>query len=107
MVTPPVLYWVYLTQDSTDNPRLWMPSEKYDGRVELLDNNPNTSSKSILLKNVQWADSGKYQCKVSVITEGDRFRRRGNDTLLMVYGKYKVLEFSFPNISGSNVLTGR
>ncbi|XP_078108443.1 protein borderless-like [Sander vitreus] len=85
MVTPPVLYWVYITQDGTDNPRLWLPSEKYDGRVELLDNNPNTSSKSILLKNVLWADSGKYQCKVSVITEGDRFRRRGNDTLLMVY----------------------
>ncbi|KAF1388291.1 hypothetical protein PFLUV_G00088660 [Perca fluviatilis] len=85
MMTPPVLYWVYLTQDGTDNPRVWIPSEKYDGRVELLDNNPNTSSKSILLKNVQWADSGKYQCKVSVITEGDRFRRRGNDTLLMVY----------------------
>ncbi|XP_044064235.1 uncharacterized protein LOC122881741 isoform X2 [Siniperca chuatsi] len=84
MLTPPVLYWMYLTQN-TANSRLWIPSEKYEGRVDLLDNNANSFNKSILLKNVQWADSGKYLCRLSIITENDRFRRKGNETLLMVY----------------------
>ncbi|XP_039974423.1 uncharacterized protein LOC120784578 isoform X2 [Xiphias gladius] len=85
MLTPPVLYWVHLTQDK-ENPRLWTPSEKYDQRVELLEKNPNSSNKSVLLKNVQWADNGKYLCKLSITTERHKsFRRKGNETLLMVY----------------------
>ncbi|XP_041798854.1 uncharacterized protein LOC121610688 [Chelmon rostratus] len=85
MVTPPVLYWVYLSED-TENARVWTPSEKYKERVHLLDNDLYSSNKSISLKNVQWADSGKYLCKVSVATKRDeRFRRKGNETLLMVY----------------------
>ncbi|XP_049438693.1 uncharacterized protein LOC125892647 isoform X2 [Epinephelus fuscoguttatus] len=85
MVTPAVLYW-YFTQDGNDNRRLWFPSDEYMGRVNLLETSPNTLNKSIRLKNVQWADSGKYQCKVSVTTEkDDRFRRTGNETLLLVY----------------------
>ncbi|XP_029307847.1 uncharacterized protein LOC115021492 isoform X2 [Cottoperca gobio] len=86
MLTPPVLYWIYLTTDGTDNPRVWIPSEKYEGRVDTLDNNPNTSNKSIRFKNVQWADSGRYLCKLSINTKRDKsFRKKGNETLLMVY----------------------
>ncbi|KAK9514198.1 hypothetical protein VZT92_027681 [Zoarces viviparus] len=86
MVTVPVLYWVYLTQDNADNLRLWPRCEKYEGRVERLDTTRNTSNKSIVLKNVQWADSGKYLCKLSIATERDKsFRRRGNETSLKVY----------------------
>lgn len=93
MVTPPVLYWVYLSED-TENARVWTPSEKYKERVHLLDNDLYSSNKSISLKNVQWADSGKYLCKVSVATKRDeRFRRKGNETLLMVYGKYEFFCF--------------
>ncbi|KAK2844945.1 hypothetical protein Q5P01_011604 [Channa striata] len=84
MLTPPVLYWVYVTH--ADNPRLWIPSEAYEGRIDLLDKSMNSSNKSILLKNVQWSDSGKYQCKLSVTTEREKsFRRKGNETLLLVY----------------------
>ncbi|XP_054478204.1 uncharacterized protein LOC129110079 [Anoplopoma fimbria] len=86
MVTPPVLYWLYVTQDNTNNPRLWVPTEKYEGRVELLDKNRTTSDKSIVLKNVQWADSGRYLCKLSITTHKDKsFRRKGNETSLKVY----------------------
>lgn len=110
MLTPPVLYWVHLTQDK-ENPRLWTPSEKYDQRVELLEKNPNSSNKSVLLKNVQWADNGKYLCKLSITTERHKsFRRKGNETLLMVYGKYKALLFLLCNILlggwGTNIRTG-
>ncbi|XP_031723382.1 uncharacterized protein LOC116394439 [Anarrhichthys ocellatus] len=86
MVTLPVLYWMYLTKNNTDNLRLWPPSEKYEGRVERMDKCRNTSNKSIVLKNVQWADSGKYLCKLSITTERDKsFRRKGNETSLKVY----------------------
>ncbi|XP_068592543.1 uncharacterized protein [Cebidichthys violaceus] len=86
MVTLPVLYWMYSTQDNTDKPRMWSPSEKHEGRFELLDKNRNTSNKSMVLKNVQWADSGKYLCKLSINTERNKsFRRKGNETSLKVY----------------------
>ncbi|KAM6935113.1 uncharacterized protein PEZ65_005536 [Lycodopsis pacificus] len=86
MVTVPVLYWMYLTQGNTDNPRLWPSSGKYEGRVERLDKSRNTSIKSVVLKNVQWADSGKYLCKLSITTERDKsFRKKGNETSLKVY----------------------
>ncbi|XP_070692058.1 uncharacterized protein [Pempheris klunzingeri] len=85
MVTPPVLYWMCSSQN-TDNARMWPISDKYEGRVALLDNNRSSSNKSIILKNVQWADSGKYLCKMSITTEREKsFRKRGNETLLMVY----------------------
>ncbi len=94
IATTPVLYWVYVNDD---NPKLWIPSEQYEGRVDLLDSNLNSSNKGILLKEVQWADSGKYLCKLSITPEGKKsFRMTGNGTLLMVYGKYKVSDFSFP-----------
>ncbi|XP_034384931.1 uncharacterized protein LOC117728233 isoform X2 [Cyclopterus lumpus] len=84
MVTLPVLYW-YLTQNNTDSHRLF-PSEKYERRVELLDKSRTTSNKSIVLKNVQWADSGKYLCKLSITTQrGKSFRRKGSETALKVY----------------------
>lgn len=86
MVTPPVLYWLCLTHNNTNNGRLWSHSEKYKGRVDLLDNDPNSSNKSIVFKNVQWADGGKYLCKLSITTQRDKsFRRKGNETLLRVY----------------------
>lgn len=89
-----ILYWVYL---NNDKPKVWWPSEKYVGRVHLLDSDSKSSNKGILLKEVQWADSGKYLCKVSITAEGKKsFRMTGNETLLMVYGKYEVLHFSFP-----------
>lgn len=89
MIALPVLYWVYVKHP--DNPKLWRPSETYKGRVDLLNENLNSSDKSILLRNVQWADGGKYLCKLSVTTEKDQsFRAKGNETLLLVYGKNKV-----------------
>ncbi|XP_071326502.1 uncharacterized protein [Trachinotus anak] len=86
MLTVPVLYWERLPLDS-ENPRLWSPSGKYEGRVDLLDKSPNSTNKSIILRNVQWADSGRYLCKLSITTERDKsFRRKGNQTYLIVYG---------------------
>ncbi|KAM9851782.1 uncharacterized protein ACBR49_004934 isoform 1-T1 [Aulostomus maculatus] len=80
-----ILYWIHTTSD-TGNSALWLPSQKYRGRVDLLDNNSKSSNKSIRFQKVQWADSGRYLCKVTITTEGDlSFRRRGNETLLMVY----------------------
>ncbi|GAA6220456.1 uncharacterized protein LOC108899596 isoform X2 [Lates japonicus] len=80
MMARPVLYWVY-----NDNEKLWVPSEKYKRRVDLLDSDP-LLNKSIRLKNVQWADNGKYLCKVSVTMAGGKsFRMKGNGTLVMVY----------------------
>ncbi|XP_026226123.1 uncharacterized protein LOC113169156 [Anabas testudineus] len=84
MVKLPVLYWLYAPH--ADNVKVWEPSETYTGRVDLLDQNEKSSNKSILLKSVRWADSGKYLCKLSVFTEKEKsFRRKGNETLLMVY----------------------
>lgn len=93
--TPPVLYWMYLTEGSSDESIVWSYSENYTGRTECLDNNQNSSNKSILFRNVQWADSGRYLCKLSIKNNNKSFRRKGNKTLLMIYGKYKVLDFSF------------
>lgn len=83
----PVLYWV-----DNDNAKLWPPSEKYKERVDLLDQNSKSSNHSIILKNVQWADSGKYVCKLSIITTdtSKRSRIKGNETLLIIYGEYKI-----------------
>ncbi|KAK2909901.1 uncharacterized protein [Channa argus] len=99
MVTPPVLYWIYMTH--ADTRRLWNPSEEYKGRIDLLEKSLNSSNKSILLKNVQWADSGKYQCKLSITTEREQsFRRKGNDTLLTVY---ENLIFNLTNHNASHL----
>uniref|UniRef100_A0A3B4X6Z0 Ig-like domain-containing protein n=1 Tax=Seriola lalandi dorsalis TaxID=1841481 RepID=A0A3B4X6Z0_SERLL len=68
MLTVPVLYWLRLTPGH-ENLRLWRPSVTYKERVALLDKNSNSTNKSILLRNVQWADSGKYLCKLSITTE--------------------------------------
>ncbi|XP_028984493.1 uncharacterized protein LOC114842790 [Betta splendens] len=81
---PPVLYWEHLSH--RDCPKLWPVSEGYKGRVERLDNNSQSANMSILLKHVQWADAGKYQCKLSIHPEKMRsFRKKGNETLLTVY----------------------
>lgn len=86
--SPPVLYWFPSTAD-TNADKLWAPSEKYKERVDLLDKEPYTTNKSILLQNVQWSDSGKYLCKLSVTTtRSKRFRIKGAETSLMVYGKW-------------------
>ncbi|XP_068425868.1 uncharacterized protein [Clinocottus analis] len=84
MASGPVLYW-NLIQNDTDSLRVF-PSDKYEGRVELLDNSRTTLNKSIVLKNVQWADSGKYLCKLSITMEGKQTsRKKGNETSLKVY----------------------
>ncbi|KAK5921994.1 hypothetical protein CgunFtcFv8_019302 [Champsocephalus gunnari] len=85
MQTPPVLYWMYLTEGSSDESIVWSYSENYTGRTECLDNNQNSSNKSILFRNVQWADSGRYLCKLSIKNNNKSFRRKGNKTLLMIY----------------------
>ncbi|XP_060937949.1 uncharacterized protein LOC133014700 [Limanda limanda] len=78
-----VLYWV--TQDAEEH-KLWKPSEIYEGRVQLLDENPKSLNKSIILKKVQWADNRKYCCKLSITTETTKsFRSIGNKTLLTIY----------------------
>ncbi|XP_034467739.1 uncharacterized protein LOC117777218 isoform X1 [Hippoglossus hippoglossus] len=85
LLTVPVLYWVSISQDAEEH-RLWKPSGIYEGRVQLLDENPNSLNKSILLQNVQWADNRKYKCKLSINTEKAKgFRSKGNETLLTVY----------------------
>ncbi|XP_047453655.1 uncharacterized protein LOC125015758 [Mugil cephalus] len=84
--TQPVLYWMYLKQNSTPPPRVWIPSGGYMGRVDLLDN-PDSTNKSIILRKVEWADSGKYLCKLSITSKKEgSFRRKGNETSLMIYG---------------------
>ncbi|XP_060906017.1 uncharacterized protein LOC132983636 [Labrus mixtus] len=84
MSAQPVLYWDHLKGDS-DSARLWPSSKSYKSRVALMDSNEDSFNKSILLKNVQWDDSGKYLCKLSITTEGKKFREQGKPTLLMVY----------------------
>ncbi|XP_038566688.1 uncharacterized protein LOC119897176 isoform X1 [Micropterus salmoides] len=85
MVTLPVLYWVYVTQGPVRT-KVWFPSGRYEGRVDLLDNNANSSNKSIHLKNVHWADSGKYLCKLSMTTQKAKsFRKIGDGTFLLVH----------------------
>ncbi|XP_036930421.1 uncharacterized protein LOC119006140 isoform X1 [Acanthopagrus latus] len=95
MVIPPVLYWAVLPQESDDD-KLWPPSENYKERVDLLDKDLYSPNKSVLFRNVQWADSGRYQCKVSITTKDGRFRRLGNTSLLVVHD---TMTF---NLSGHN-----
>ncbi|KAK1895672.1 Junctional adhesion molecule-like [Dissostichus eleginoides] len=83
--TPPVLYWMFLAEGSSDESIVWSYSENYTGRTECLDNDQNSSNKSILFKNVQWADSGRYLCKLSIKNNNKSFRRKGNKTFLMIY----------------------
>ncbi|XP_029360924.1 uncharacterized protein LOC115045404 [Echeneis naucrates] len=81
----PVLYW-HRIKPGNEHPRLWSPSEEYEGRVALVDDSRKSANKSIILKNVQWADSAQYQCKLSIYTEKEKsFRRKGNETLLVVH----------------------
>ena len=69
-------------------------SDKNKERVQILDDSKNSSDKSILLKNVTWADSGKYLCKLSITTEDNgSCRKNGSESLLIVYGKYKLWDF--------------
>ncbi|XP_044215065.1 uncharacterized protein LOC122987316 [Thunnus albacares] len=81
MMTTPVLYWMYKSKE-----QLVPLSDKNKERVQILDDSKNSSDKSILLKNVTWADSGKYLCKLSITTEKDgSFRKNGSESLLIVY----------------------
>ena len=89
MLITPVLYWMY-----NSTLKVVPSSDKYKERVHTLDNT-NSSDKSILLKNVMWADSGKYLCKLSITTEDQSFRKKGNETLLIIHGKCKVWDFLY------------
>lgn len=84
MVSPPILYWV--NQDGT---KLWPPSDKFQDRVDRMDENEQSLNKSIVFRNVQWVDSGNYLCKLSVLTteRKNRYRIKGNETQLLIYGK--------------------
>lgn len=92
MAIQPVLYWV-----DSNNAKLWPMSAKYEERVDLLDKSVHSSNMSILFQNVQWADSGKYLCKLSVMgaDSNKRSRVRGNETLLLIYGKCKAFRVPF------------
>lgn len=94
----PILYWDHLNSDKPVTwPRLWPITDKYKGRVEPLDKDQSSSNKSILLRNVQWGDAGKYQCKLSYTKGEQNERKRGDGTLLVVYGKNE-LSFNIFNI---------
>ncbi|XP_028280898.1 uncharacterized protein LOC114448865 [Parambassis ranga] len=84
MVTPPILYWSQMMENVT-TAKLWTPSPPYKGRVDLLDTNRSSNNKSILLRNVQWTDSGKYECKMSITTKKSSFRKKGRKTALVVH----------------------
>lgn len=85
-----ILYWENLGMDF-DQAKLWPPSENYQGRVERLNQNKNSANMSILFKNVQWADTGSYLCKISLLNPetNKRHRIKGNTTVLLIYGKKK------------------
>ncbi|XP_071376456.1 uncharacterized protein [Centroberyx affinis] len=87
MITIPVLYWEFLKSDEPGVwPKLWPAAQQYKGRVERLDINLKSSNKSIRFKNIQWEDSGPYQCKLSIATESSGSeRKKGKGTKLMVY----------------------
>lgn len=84
------LYWQKLN-GSTEESRQLSESEGYRKRVERLDNDQLSANLSILLKAVQWADSGKYLCKLSyyIPSTDKRYRAKGNTTLLLIRGKYE------------------
>lgn len=88
MVSPPILYWEY-----QDGNKLWPPSDKFQERVDCIDKNEWSLNKSIVFRNVQWVDSGNYLCKLSILTaeKNNRYRIRGNETQLLIYGKYSLL----------------
>ncbi|XP_029928040.1 uncharacterized protein LOC115373681 isoform X2 [Myripristis murdjan] len=83
----PVLYWEYLKSEQPGMwPKVWPASENYMGRVERLDNDFNSTNKSIRFKSVRWEDSGMYQCKLSIHTaRGGSERKKGSGTLLLVH----------------------
>ncbi|XP_051812745.1 uncharacterized protein LOC127536436 [Acanthochromis polyacanthus] len=85
MTGTPVLYWHYM-QQGDNNKKLWKPTEPYEGRVQLVDDNRESLDKSIVLKEVQWADSGMYECKLTVSTQRKgSHREKGNQTSLVVH----------------------
>lgn len=91
LMSQPVLYWWKLDKDGDDFTRLLPSQPGNDGRVNLLDNNGTSLNKSVILTNVQWADSGKFRCKLSLHTDRNgSFRKKGNATSLVVYGKHAV-----------------
>ncbi|KAM3615295.1 uncharacterized protein V6R79_026182 [Siganus canaliculatus] len=79
-----VLYWEYSTKGSESAKNL-LHLDDYKDRVDILDKNPVSLNKSILLRNVQWADSGTYLCKLSIREPQRHFRKKGRKTLLLVY----------------------
>ncbi|XP_041843903.1 uncharacterized protein LOC121641681 isoform X2 [Melanotaenia boesemani] len=80
-----ILYWHFSPHHSSKM-ELLISSGEVREDVIILDNDQNSSNKSILLKNVQWDNSGKYQCKLSVKTEANgSFRTAGNQTTLVIY----------------------
>lgn len=81
----PVLYW------HDENNIALLESEKYADRAYRLDQNRKSLNKSIVLKRVQWSDSQNYMCKISVTTNGNSSRKKGNLTKLIIYGKLFLL----------------
>ena len=91
-MTTPVLYWSTVP----GNAKLWKPSKAYEGRVRLLNSSDESLDRSLLLRNVQWADSAAYNCKVSIRTKQEGSSRKiGNNTTLMLYGKRRFNVFGF------------
>lgn len=97
MTLSPILYWENLGMDP-DHAKLWPPSEKYQSRVEHLSKNRDSANMSILLKDIRWADTGSYQCKVSISNPDTKKRNRikGNNTVLLIYDKM------FLDLTGTN-----
>lgn len=91
LLSQPILYWWKLNEMAADFIRLIPSQTPNNSRATLLDNNGTSTNKSMILKSVQWADSGKYRCKLSLHTERNgNFRQKGDTTSLVVYGKYKA-----------------
>lgn len=109
MTPATILYWANLGKDP-DQSKLWPPSEEYQDRVEQLSKNQNSANLSILFKNVQWADTGSYECKVSILNPEThkRHRIKGNQTVLLIYGKKRKRNLNHvyckPNFCISGIL---
>nr|XP_024660069.1 uncharacterized protein LOC112435591 [Maylandia zebra] len=87
LLSQPILYWWKLNEMAADFIRLIPSQTPNNSRATLLDNNGMSTNKSMILKSVQWADSGKYRCKLSLHTERNgNFRQKGDTTSLVVYG---------------------
>lgn len=96
LLSQPILYWWKLNEMAADFIRLIPSQTPNNSRATLLDNNGMSTNKSMILKSVQWADSGKYRCKLSLHTERNgNFRQKGDTTSLVVYGKYKAEDLLF------------